>query len=197
MALATSSRAGAFMSACETLAMATIQAVIFDFGGVIIPGTPVGQSADDPYWLIEQAHGLPGGAIWRAVYSGNEAWGRLRVGAATDEEWHSAALAAVKALTPQNADAVVAQIMASRPQGVALAGKTPVFIEGMIALVEQLRADGYRVGLLSNAAPGLEDDLRDHYRLDAHFDDIINSRPNPVSSSTTSRRTSSRRGPRA
>jgi putative hydrolase of the HAD superfamily len=44
----------------------------------------------------------------------------------------------------------------------------------MIDLIQRLRGR-VKVGLLSNAAPGLEEDLREHYRIDALFDDIINS----------------------
>ncbi|MBI5947854.1 MAG: HAD family phosphatase [Chloroflexi bacterium] len=152
-----------------------IEAVIFDFGGVIVPGSPSGDAPDSPYAIIERRHGLPSGFLWKAVYIDNPGWLRLRVGDGSEVEWLGAAHEAVAGVAGVAvADAVMAALEENRPQGRRLAGRTPEFNPGMIPLLERLR-QRYRVGLLSNAAPGLEDELRDHYRIDSLFHDIINS----------------------
>lgn len=155
--------------------MTEIRAVIFDFGGVIIPGSPSGDAEDSPYARIERAHGLPKGFLWNAVYIENPGWLRLRVGDSTEEEWLAHAHKAVTAISSaKTAAAVMAAIEADRPQGRSLQGREPEFNKGVLGLIGRLR-QRYRVGLLSNAAPGLEAELRDHYRIDHLFDDIINS----------------------
>ncbi len=154
---------------------APIEAVIFDFGGVIVPGSPSGDAPDSPYAIIERRYSLPSGFLWKAVYIENPGWLRLRVGEGSEAEWHGAAREAVAGIAgATTAEAVMAALEENRPQGARLAGRQPEFNEGMIALIERLR-ERYRVGLLSNAAPGLEDELRDHYRIDSLFHDIINS----------------------
>jgi len=139
-----------------------INAVIFDFGGVIVPGDGPGSFYDQ----IEQAHGLPPGSLFRAVYLENHKWIGLRVGEGTREDWHRAAHELVAAMSSKDvADAVIEAFAAPREVR---------FNDGMIDLIESLRGR-VRVGLLSNAAPGLEDDLRDHYGIYDLFDDVINS----------------------
>jgi putative hydrolase of the HAD superfamily len=139
-----------------------INAVIFDFGGVIVPGDGPGSFYDQ----LEQAHGLPPGSLFRAVYLDNPKWIGLRVGEGTREDWHRAAHELVAAMSsPTVADSVIEAFAAPREVR---------FNEGMIDLIQSLRGR-VRVGLLSNAAPGLEEDLRDHYRIHDLFDDIINS----------------------
>jgi len=139
-----------------------INAVIFDFGGVIVPGDGPGSFYDQ----LEQAHGLPPGSLFRAVYLENPRWLGLRVGDGTREDWHRAAHELVAAISsPTVADAVIEAFAAPREVR---------FNDGMIDLIDSLRGQ-VRVGLLSNAAPGLEDDLRDHYGIYDLFDDVINS----------------------
>jgi putative hydrolase of the HAD superfamily len=152
----------------------TIAAVIFDFGGVIVPGSPA-DGANSPFTPIEEAHGLPQGFIWRAIYLDNPAWLRLRVGEGTEAGWLALAEERLEATAGRAAtERAMAAFAETRPQGGALAGQRPAFNAGMIDLLGRLRPR-YRVGLLSNAAPGLEAELRDHYAIDHLFDDIVNS----------------------
>jgi epoxide hydrolase-like predicted phosphatase len=154
--------------------MAT-EAVIFDFGGVIIPGSPAGSDPNSPLAVLERAHGLPAEFLWKAVYIENPEWLRLRVGDSSPEAWMAQARSTIAAvLEDEAAAAIVTALDAQRPQGAALEGKQPEFIPGMLELIGRLRAR-HRVGLLSNAAPGLEDELRGHYRIYDLFHDVINS----------------------
>lgn len=151
-----------------------IRAVIFDFGGVIVPGSPT-NGTESPYYAIEEQHGLPAGFLWKAVYLENPAWMRLRVGEGSEEEWFAGARAVIAGVTgEERAGDIVDAVLATRAQGKSLPGTGRAFNEGIIELIERLRGR-VRVGLLSNAAPGLEDDLRDHYQIAHLFDDIINS----------------------
>ena len=152
-----------------------IEAVIFDFGGVIVPGSPMGDDPNSPMAILEREHGLAAGFLWPAVYLDNAGWQRLRVGDGSYEEWDALSRKAIAGVSnDETAAAVVAALNATRPQGPGLSGKPPVFNDGMIRLVEQLR-ERYRVGLLSNAAPGLEEELRTHYGIYDLFHDVINS----------------------
>ena len=152
-----------------------IEAIIFDFGGVIILGSPRSDDPSSPMAVLERDHSLPAGFLWPAVYLDNPGWQRLRVGDGSYEEWDLLSREAIAEVSNQaTAIAVVAALNASRPQGPGLAGKPAVFNDGMIALIGRLRLK-YRVGLLSNAAPGLEEELRTHYRIYDLFHDVINS----------------------
>jgi putative hydrolase of the HAD superfamily len=145
-----------------------IRAVIFDFGGVIVPGGGLGQSLGADGLLmadLEHKHGLPRGAIWDCHFQ-NAEWDRLKVGESTRERWQAAVRHALSAhCGPANADAILAALAAPGE---------PAFIDGIIDLLSSLRPP-YLVGLLSNAAPGLEEQLVERYRIAHHFDDIINS----------------------
>lgn len=154
----------------------TIRAVIFDFGGVIVPGSP---SIDDPDSLwsrLEREHCLPGGSLWRAFYLENEAWLRLRVGDGSFDDWYAACLANVARLGgDEAAQAIVPVVWESRERaGAAQDPSGRRFNPGMVELVQALRTR-FKVGLLSNAAPGLEDDLREVYGIHDLFHDVINS----------------------
>jgi len=148
--------------------MATIEAVIFDFGGVIVPGGGNIEALTDentPFGRIEKEFGLQPGTLWRAMYQ-NPTWERLRVGEGTHELWHASVHDALLQQTdPETARAILVRLGEKRPVE---------FNEGMIELIQRLRGR-VKVGLLSNAAPGLEDDLRNHYRIYDLFDDVINS----------------------
>jgi putative hydrolase of the HAD superfamily len=149
----------------------TVEAFIFDFGGVIIPGSPSIDDPDSPWARLEREHGLPGGAVWNAIYLENAAWLELRVGRSSFDEWRATSVANLARLaSPAVAETAVAAFWAERENLAA----PPSFNAGMVELVTLLR-DRYRVGLLSNAAPGLEDELRGHYRIYDLFHDVINS----------------------
>jgi putative hydrolase of the HAD superfamily len=145
-----------------------IQAVIFDFGGVIIPGGGNDAALGDPstpFGRLEQAHGLPAGCLWKAHYQ-NPVWEALRVGDGTREAWLEHVTLSVAALSNvETAQTVMAALQEPRP---------PEFNPGILAFIGELR-DRVKVGLLSNAAPGLEAELRQIYAVYDLFDDVINS----------------------
>ncbi|MGD9935294.1 MAG: HAD family hydrolase [Dehalococcoidia bacterium] len=152
----------------------TIGAVIFDFGGVIVPGSPSGDDPNSRWAMLERQHGLPSGSLFDAFYLKNPAWLQLRVGGSSDDQWRAESHAQVAALADsQVADAVVTAVWAARPQGDTLRGEA-LFNDGMVELVQRLRGR-VKVSILSNAAPGLERELREHYRIYDLFDDVINS----------------------
>jgi putative hydrolase of the HAD superfamily len=153
-----------------------IEAVIFDFGGVIVPGSPAATDPNSVLSRLEREFGLEGGFLWNAFYLKNEGWLRLRVGEGSEEEWRRRCVEAVTAVRDAaTAETVVERVWATRPQGGHLSGDVkPEFNAGMLGLLARLRGR-YRVQLLSNAAPGLEEQLHNHYRIAHLFDDIINS----------------------
>lgn len=152
----------------------SIEAVIFDFGGVIVPGSPSGDDPNSPWARLEREYSLAPGSLYDAFYLKNPAWLQLRVGTSSEEVWRLESHVRVAALAGQPAaDAIVAAFWADRPQGNALRG-APVFNEGVVELVRRLRGR-VKVSILSNAAPGLERELREHYRIYDLFDDVINS----------------------
>lgn len=148
--------------------MTDIQAVIFDFGGVIVAGSGPnanGRHDDSLFGRTERRFGLAPGVLWQAHYE-NPTWHRLRVGEGTREGWLESIYEALLAHTDvASASAVLAALAEPRP---------PEFNEGMLELIGRLRRR-LRVGLLSNAAPGLEDDLRERYGIYDLFHDVINS----------------------
>ena len=149
-----------------------IRAVIFDFGGVIIPGEG---GPDGPFAQLERRFALPDGFLFRALYLENEGWRRLRVGEGSEREWSAGCLALLRGEVGETrATELFAAMQSLRPQGDALANRKPVFNEGMLDLMARLRTR-CTVSLLSNAAPGLEAELRDHYRIHNLFHDVINS----------------------
>jgi putative hydrolase of the HAD superfamily len=142
-----------------------IAAIIFDFGGVIVSGGAMG--GGPPLWVETEARfGLAEGSLWKAVYLENEAWLGLRVGEGSHEIWHDSIRGRLSTLCDADtAERVVA----------ALKERTGVQLnEGMVPLITRLRRR-YRIGLLSNAAPGLEDELVNQYQVHGLFHDIINS----------------------
>jgi putative hydrolase of the HAD superfamily len=153
-------------SAIDNSAMA-IEAVIFDFGGVIVGGGAMGDAGPALWLEVEARFGLPAGTVWNAVYLENAAWMRLRVGEGTQDTWHAAIHEAVSKVA--DADSAQAILTALGDRG------SVEFNDGMIPLIKSLKRGGYRVGLCSNAAPGLEDDLINHYQIYGLFNDVINS----------------------
>lgn len=144
-----------------------IEAVIFDFGGVIVGGGAMGAAGPVLWQEVEARFALPEGTIWNAVYLANPAWMRLRVGEGTHDDWHAVVAEGVaKAADEDSAQRIIA----------ALGERSPAqFNDGMVPLIKALRRGGYRVGLCSNAAPGLEDDLINRYQIYGLFNDVINS----------------------
>lgn len=146
----------------------SIEAVIFDFGGVIVPGgaEPIANETESPFVQLERRFRLPPGFAFRWIYLENPAWMRLRVGDGSFEEWYATTRELIAARAGVEAgEAFVAALTADRP---------PAFNPGMLELLHQLRGR-YRLGLLSNAAPGLEEELEEKFRIAHLFDDIVNS----------------------
>jgi putative hydrolase of the HAD superfamily len=154
----------------------TIRAVIFDFGGVIVPGSPTVDDPDAPWTRFEREHGLAPGSAWRAIYLDNAAWLQLRVGGSSFDEWRAVSTANLAAAAgPEAAERFIAAFWESRDRaGAGQRGDGPMFNDGMIDLVKRLKAT-HKVSILSNAAPGLEEELREHYAIHDLFDDVINS----------------------
>lgn len=153
----------------------TIAAVVFDFGGVIRPGSPAGAGPESPYAALEGEFGLPDGFLWRAVYLENPAWLDLRVGQGTEADWLAATAEAIQPLIGvARAAALLDQLEEAQPREKRFRDRPVEFNPGMIELVESLRPR-YRVSILSNAAPGLEAELAEHYRIAHLFHDIVNS----------------------
>ncbi len=143
-----------------------IEAVIFDFGGVIVSGGGAGDSGPELWLETERRFSLPPGTIFNAVYLENDAWMRLRVGEGTHDIWHAAVHEAVAKAADDDAAHEILVALGER-RGVE-------FNEGMIPLIKRLGRK-YKCGLLSNAAPGLEDELIKHYQIYGLFKDVINS----------------------
>ena len=135
-----------------------IEAVFFDFGGV------VACLDHEEMARIEGRHGLPERGLWRAMYETAE-WQALRIGQGTEEAWVGAITRELDAL-------------AGRPVGDGVREEWLAVWRGLDAAVMSL-IDGlrgrYRVGMISNATLGLEDELRDHHKIHDLFDIIVNS----------------------
>jgi len=135
-----------------------IQAVFFDFGGVVA-------SVDHGHMRrLEAEFGLPERALWRSMYETPE-WQELRVGRGSEGAW----VAAIRRTLDELAGRPVAEAV-SRRWVECWRGLD----EGIMALVDALRPR-YRVGMISNATLTLEDELRDHHRIHDRFEVIVNS----------------------
>jgi putative hydrolase of the HAD superfamily len=134
-----------------------IGAVFFDFGGV------VACLDREEMRRLEGKHGLPEGGLWQAMYETPE-WQALRIGEGSEEAW----VAAIRRSLDEMADRPIPGIREEWVQ--CWRG-----LDGdVVRLMERLRGR-YRVGMISNATLKLEDELREHHRIDHLFDVIVNS----------------------
>jgi len=130
-----------------------IQAVIFDFGGVIW----------DMRWdlahELEERHGLPEGSIANTLYSG-EVWRRVETGWRDHDAWREAAHKELERI----AGRPLPRLHDEWRAGMRLVAEN-------VGLIRRLRPP-YRTQVLSNADSTLPDRLRD---LGVHhlFDDIV------------------------
>lgn len=130
-----------------------IEAVIFDFGGVIW----------DMRWdlarELERRHGLPEGSIANTLYAG-EVWRRVETGWRDHDAWREAAHASLERI----AGRPLPRLHEEWRAGMRLIGAN-------VRLIRRLRPP-YRTQVLSNADSTLPDRLRD---LGIHdlFDDIV------------------------
>lgn len=132
-----------------------VQAVIFDFGGVLMrTGDPAGRRE----WEVRL--GLPAGALERAVH-GSDLWLKTQSGLVSPEQYWAQTAAML---------------------GVA-ASDIPLLLHDyfrddhldpdLMRLIATLRQAGYKVGLLSNDALTLEARLRDDLAIYNDFDAVI------------------------
>lgn len=128
-------------------------AVLFDFGGVLL------WQDWAEYDVFGERHGLPAGALSRALY-GTDAWRGLQVGRGDRAAWADAAVASLREHCGDRAEAVFREWRA-RPVRRH---------EPNVALARALRAAGTRIGLLSNAAPDLEELIVSHFGVDVDWD---------------------------
>lgn len=134
-----------------------IRAVFFDFGGVLA------RIDREEMRRLEARYGLPEGGLWRALYEIPE-WESVKVGRGSEDDW----LAAVGRKLDE---------LAGRPVPSIQQEWSAVWrgLDGdVVGLLGRLRGR-YRVGLISNALEDLDDELRDHHKIDHLFDTIVNS----------------------
>ena len=124
-----------------------IKAVFFDFGGVLL------QFADGvDHKAIEERFSLQPRDLMRCLYRDSR-YMDFQVGKCTHDEWQaSIRVAADNLLGAERAREVLAAYeKAERPLN-----------PHMLALIERLRAAGYKTGIISNTIPGLEARLQEN-----------------------------------
>lgn len=141
--------------------MTDIKALFFDFGGVLL------QHADGvDHKALEAKHDLPERTLFDCVYRESRYMDH-QVGSCTQAEWHQSVLAALeKRFERVRAEEIWSAFeQAERPLN-----------PDMMALMKRLRANGYKVGIISNTTPGMAARLAERYPdFSALFDDIIGS----------------------
>jgi putative hydrolase of the HAD superfamily len=134
-----------------------IQAVLFDYGGVI------GCLDREEMRGLEEKYGLPQGALFSALYQIPQ-WQELALGRGSEREWLKAVLERLYEL-------------AGRPIP-GIRQEWPKIWRGLnedvVSLARKLRSR-YKVGLLTNATKNLEEMLLEHHGITDLFDVVINS----------------------
>ncbi len=134
-----------------------IQAVLFDYGGVI------GHLDQEEAARLEEKYGLPRGSLLSALY-GIPQWREIALGHGSEQEWLKAVLARLYEL----AGRPIPGIRREWP-------KMWRRLDGdVVALVRRLRPR-YKVGLITNATKNLEGMLLNHHGIGDLFDVVINS----------------------
>ncbi len=136
--------------------MAGERAVLFDFGGVLI------RQDWDAYEEFAEQKGIPKRSLSHALYTTPE-WKALQVGDGDRPTWRAAAIKMLAEHCGDRAEGLFEEWYAR-----------PVELhEPNIALAKALRAAGVRVGLLSNAAPDLEETIVTRFGVDIEWDDRV------------------------
>ncbi len=135
----------------------TVRAIFFDFGGV------VARLDRELLAEFEVRYGLPDGSFVKALY-GIPEWKAVEIGDGTEEDW----MEAVKRKLDEYAGRALPEIDEER------ATMWRNLDADVVRLIERLGAR-YDVGLLSNATPRLEGELRDYHGIDGLFKVIVNS----------------------
>jgi len=134
-----------------------IQAVLFDYGGVI------GHLDQEEVARLEEKYGLPQGALFSALYDIPQ-WREIALGRSSEQEWLKAVLERLYEL-------------AGRPIP-GIRQEWPKIWRGLngdvVSLARRLRPR-YKVGLVSNATENLEEMLLNHHGIIDLFDLVINS----------------------
>lgn len=135
----------------------TIQAVLFDYGGVI------GRLDRQEMARLEDKYGLPRGGFWHALFE-IPAWHEVEVGRSSEREWLRAALDKLYELAGRPIPDI-RQDWHHIWKGID---------EEVVSLARKLRSR-YKVGMISNATKNLEDILENHHGIIDLFDVVINS----------------------
>lgn len=123
----------------------TIKALFFDFGGVLLQHA---DGIDHP--AFEARFGLEQRTLFRILYRESR-YVEYQVGCCTHEEWETSIRAAAVAQLGEERAAEVMTAWQDAPRPLN---------QGVISLVERLRARGYRTGIISNTIPGMEERLQ-------------------------------------
>jgi putative hydrolase of the HAD superfamily len=135
----------------------TIQAVLFDYGGVI------GRLDRDEMARLEDKYGLPAGGFWHALFEIPE-WHEVEVGRSSEREWLRGALDKLYELAGRPIPGI-RQDWHHIWKGID---------EEVVSLARKLRPR-YKVGMISNATKNLEEVLENHHGIMDLFDVVINS----------------------
>jgi putative hydrolase of the HAD superfamily len=123
----------------------TIQAIFFDFGGVLL------QHADGvDHKAIEERFSLQPRDLMRCLYR-DSLYMDFQVGKCTHEEWQASIRVAANNLL---GDELAREVLEAYEQ--AERPLNPL----MLSLIERLRGAGYKTGIISNTIPGMEERLR-------------------------------------
>lgn len=139
----------------------TIEAVVFDVGGVVI------ESPLQAIARYERDHGLAENAINRAVVAAGEAgaWARLERGELTLRTFYA----------PFEADCRACGVEVSGPRLMDYVAQARVARPRMLQAIRRIRERGLRVAALTNN--WVTDDTWDHVAaVHAHFDVVVESR---------------------
>jgi putative hydrolase of the HAD superfamily len=138
---------------------ATIDAVVFDLGGVVM-GSPLQAIA-----RYEREHGLAAGVVNRVVVDTGDggAWSRLERGELTLEAF----------LSPFEADCRACGVELSGERLMAYIAEAGVPRPAMLEAIRRIRARGLRAAALTNN--WVREGPRDGHRLREHFDVFVES----------------------
>ena len=136
----------------------SIRAIFFDFGGVLL------KSFDGiDHDAVEAEFGLTAKTLRRCLYAESR-YGDFQVGQCTYDEWMESIRQAVVRHTGDKAEAVMRAWQES-PRA---------FNQEMLALVKRLHGH-YKLGIISNTIPGMEERLQERFELVDLFDVRVGS----------------------